>query len=95
MALRITEAGRVPRPRTPPAPVTAPPPEETLTPREQEVAQLIGGGKSNREIAEALFITPATVARHVANINRKTGFNSRKQIAAWIDDHQNGESVSS
>lgn len=59
--------------------------EAVLTPREREVAQLIGQGMSNRSIAERLFISPATVARHVANINTKLGFNSRNQIAAWIN----------
>ncbi|WP_038043375.1 tetratricopeptide repeat protein [Thermobifida fusca] len=59
--------------------------EAVLTPREREVAELIGQGMSNRSIAERLFISPATVARHVANINTKLGFNSRNQIAAWIN----------
>ncbi|CAM4091620.1 LuxR C-terminal-related transcriptional regulator [Nocardiopsis gilva] len=84
LALHITEAGRVPRPR-PGRMNHAKAPEETLTRREYEIARLVGEGKSNRAIAEELFITPATVARHVANINRKTGFTSRKQIAAWIN----------
>ncbi|RNL80640.1 ATP-binding protein [Halostreptopolyspora alba] len=84
MALRIAEAGRVPRPR-PSRPPTPDPPKDVLTRREHEIARHIGEGGSNREIATALFITQATVARHVANINRKTGFTSRKQIAAWIN----------
>ena len=32
------------------------------------------------------MISPATVARHVANIMAKLGFRSRAQIAAWITD---------
>ncbi|MBB6172943.1 putative ATPase/DNA-binding CsgD family transcriptional regulator [Nocardiopsis mwathae] len=87
LALHITETGRVPRPRPSRTTRTASP-EQTLTRREHEIARLVGEGRSNRAIAEQLFITPATVARHVANINRKTGFSSRKQIAAWLNDHK-------
>ncbi|GAA3748828.1 putative ATPase/DNA-binding CsgD family transcriptional regulator [Spinactinospora alkalitolerans] len=87
-ALHLIDAGRV----LPPPPVgadtaaerTAPP---SLTPREHEIALLIGDGMGNRAIAEALFISPVTVARHVANIHTKLGFNSRTQIAAWISEH--------
>jgi predicted ATPase/DNA-binding CsgD family transcriptional regulator len=55
-----------------------------LTAREQEIARLIARGLSNRGIAEELFISPATAARHVANIMAKLGLNSRAQIAAWV-----------
>jgi predicted ATPase/DNA-binding CsgD family transcriptional regulator len=55
-----------------------------LTAREQEIAQLIARGLSNRGIGEELFISPATAARHVANIMAKLGLNSRAQIAAWV-----------
>jgi len=54
-----------------------------LTVRELQIADLIAGGASNKAIADALIITPATAARHVANIMGKLGFNSRAQIAAW------------
>ena len=54
-----------------------------LTPREQQVAALVAGGHSNKAIAEELVISPATAARHVANILAKLGFSSRAQIAAW------------
>jgi DNA-binding CsgD family transcriptional regulator len=60
---------------------TAPP--GVLTPREREVVALVAGGRSNKAIATELFISPATAARHVANIMGKLGFNSRAQIAAW------------
>src|SRR6266704_2830935 len=44
-------------------------------------------------IAEELFISPATAARHVANILAKLGFRSRAQIAAWASDKRDpGES---
>ncbi len=55
-----------------------------LTVREREIATLIAQGKSNREIAEELFISEKTSERHVANILSKLGFNARTQIAAWV-----------
>jgi predicted ATPase/DNA-binding CsgD family transcriptional regulator/tetratricopeptide (TPR) repeat protein len=55
----------------------------TLTPREREVVALIAAGKSNKAIAGDLFISPATAARHVANILAKLGYSSRSQVAAW------------
>jgi predicted ATPase/DNA-binding CsgD family transcriptional regulator len=63
---------------------TAPP--GALTPRERQVVALIANGRSNKSIAEELFISPATAARHVANILGKLGFRSRAQIAAWAAD---------
>jgi predicted ATPase/DNA-binding CsgD family transcriptional regulator len=54
-----------------------------LTSRERQVVALIAAGKSNREIAAELFISPATAARHVANILAKLGYSSRSQVAVW------------
>ena len=54
-----------------------------LTPRELQIAALIARGLSNRAIADELVISPATAARHVANILGKLGVNSRAQVAAW------------
>jgi DNA-binding CsgD family transcriptional regulator len=58
-----------------------------LTPREQEIVRLIAQGLSNREIADELVISPATAARHVANILAKLGFSSRTQVASWATRH--------
>lgn len=58
--------------------------ESPLTPREVEVARLIGKGLSNREIAEALVISQRTAQGHVENILRKLAFTSRTQVAAWV-----------
>ncbi|MDA2812066.1 LuxR C-terminal-related transcriptional regulator [Nocardiopsis sp. RSe5-2] len=82
LALRVAETGRLPRPRTPRREEV--PERRDLTARELEVARLVSRGLGNRDIAVKLFIAPATVARHVANINRKLGFHSRRQIAAWV-----------
>ncbi|HYK28722.1 MAG TPA: tetratricopeptide repeat protein [Streptosporangiaceae bacterium] len=67
-------------------------PTGALTAREREVVALLGAGMSNRAIAAELFISPATAARHVANILAKLGFNSRSQVAVWarsaeLDQH--------
>ncbi len=56
----------------------------SLTDREQEVALLISDGRSNKEIAQRLSITPATAARHIANIFVKLGVTSRSQVTAWV-----------
>jgi DNA-binding NarL/FixJ family response regulator len=54
-----------------------------LTAREREVARLIGHGRSNRDVAEALVISEKTVETHVSNILSKLGCASRLQIATW------------
>jgi len=59
-----------------------------LTPREHEIVELIAQGLSNREIADELVISPATAARHVANILAKLGFSSRTQVASWAARHE-------
>ena len=53
-----------------------------LTPREVEVLRLLMTGKSNRQIAEALFISGKTVSVHVTNILAKLGVHSRLEAAA-------------
>jgi predicted ATPase/DNA-binding CsgD family transcriptional regulator len=55
-----------------------------LTRREREVAELLAGGLSNREIAARLVISPRTVETHVDNILGKLGMTSRTQVASWI-----------
>lgn len=54
-----------------------------LSGRESEVADLIAEGRTNRQIAAALFITEGTVANHVVHILNKLGHTSRAQIAVW------------
>ncbi len=66
-----------------PPPARSGPPECPLTRREREVAVLIARGQSNRQIADALVLTPGTAANHVANILRKLDCANRVQVAAW------------
>jgi DNA-binding NarL/FixJ family response regulator len=54
---------------------------ETLTPREREVFALVGQGKTNREIAKALFLADTTVKVHVRHILRKLGVRTRTEAA--------------
>jgi predicted ATPase/DNA-binding NarL/FixJ family response regulator len=70
-------------------------PPSSLTPREREIAALIAQGRSNKAIAWELVISPATVARHVANIMAKLGFHSRAQIAVWTTDRESPDSLAS
>jgi DNA-binding CsgD family transcriptional regulator/tetratricopeptide (TPR) repeat protein len=53
-----------------------------LTPREAEVLALVAAGRSNRQIAQALFISPKTVGVHVSNILAKLGVAGRVEAAA-------------
>jgi predicted ATPase/DNA-binding CsgD family transcriptional regulator len=66
-------------PRKPPASD-----EATLTPRELQVARLIAGGRSNKEVAADLVISQRTAEGHVEHILTKLGFTSRAQVAAWV-----------
>jgi DNA-binding CsgD family transcriptional regulator len=54
-----------------------------LTQREVEVLRLIALGKSNRDIAEMLFVSPNTVANHVRSILTKTATANRTEAAAY------------
>jgi DNA-binding CsgD family transcriptional regulator len=55
-----------------------------LTPREDEVAELVARGHSNATVAHRLSLSPATVASHVSHILEKLGVSSRVEIAAWV-----------
>jgi len=82
---RVVPDSRLPRPPVPPS-VTdehAAQSPSVLSPREREIAILIARGLTNRQIADTLSISPATVERHVVNIFGKLGFHARSQVAAW------------
>ncbi len=53
-----------------------------LTPREREVLELIANGRSNRQIAQRLYISEKTVSVHVSNILAKLGVGGRTEAAA-------------
>ena len=58
-----------------------------LTSREVEVLRLVATGRSNPQIAAALFLSEKTVARHLSNIFVKTGVTSRTAAAAYAHEH--------
>lgn len=58
-----------------------------LSAREQEVLRLLADGRSDQEIADALFISRRTAATHVEHIYDKLGVSSRASAAAWAVRH--------
>jgi DNA-binding NarL/FixJ family response regulator len=69
-------------PTTPTAEAPTPTDQLGLTPREAEVLGLVAAGRSNRQIAQALFISPKTASVHVSNILAKLGVATRVEAAA-------------
>jgi DNA-binding CsgD family transcriptional regulator len=57
-------------------------PRRGLTPREAEVLALVAAGRSNRQIAQLLFISLKTASVHVSNILAKLGVSGRLEAAA-------------
>jgi ATP/maltotriose-dependent transcriptional regulator MalT len=72
-----------------PIPASGPHPEldSGLTAREAEVLCRVATGASNREVAEELSISEATVRRHLANIYVKLGVSTRTAAAGWAHQH--------
>jgi DNA-binding CsgD family transcriptional regulator len=67
-----------------PAPSRAP---QRLTPREREVLDLVATGMRNDEIAQALWVSPATVRKHLENSYEKLGVHTRTAAVAAIHRH--------
>ncbi|KKM11618.1 LuxR family transcriptional regulator [Clostridiales bacterium PH28_bin88] len=57
--------------------------EETLTEQEKRILALIAEGKTNKEIAQEVFLSEKTVRNHVSSILGKLGFTNRTQAAAY------------
>lgn len=57
---------------------------DALTASERRVVSLAAGGRTNREVGEALYVTPKTVAMHLSNAYRKLGVASRHELAAAL-----------
>jgi DNA-binding CsgD family transcriptional regulator len=57
---------------------------EALTPAERRVCELAAGERTNREIAQQLFVTEKTVELHLTNAYRKLGIRSRFQLASAL-----------
>jgi predicted ATPase/DNA-binding CsgD family transcriptional regulator len=63
---------------------------DELTSREREIAALVAGGLSNRQIADRLFISRRTVDAHVNHIYAKLRISSRVQLTNWERDRRPG-----
>ena len=80
----IDAIARSPAPSEPP---TGPRLPDSLTPREGEVLRLIGEGLSNREIADRLRVSEATIKSHVNHLFAKTGVRDRAQAVTYAYRH--------
>jgi HD-GYP domain-containing protein (c-di-GMP phosphodiesterase class II)/DNA-binding CsgD family transcriptional regulator len=69
------------------APVERPEPPAGLTRREVEVLQLLAVGRTNRQIAAALSISPRTAEQHVQNLYGKIGASTRAAAALFAMEH--------
>ncbi|MFZ4521627.1 MAG: response regulator [Bacteroidales bacterium] len=58
-------------------------PDAQLTPRETEILRFLSTGLRNAEVAERLFIAPATVKKHIENIYAKLRLQSRVELVNW------------
>jgi DNA-binding NarL/FixJ family response regulator len=74
----LAELGRAPR---------APDPLDVLSERERDVLALLAEGLRNREIAERLVISEATVKTHVRHVLEKLRFRNRAEAAAFAARH--------
>lgn len=67
--------------------VSSSPPDSNisaLTPQEQRVLELVGGGLTNRQIATEMFLAEKTVKNYVSSLLAKLGFERRTQAAVYI-----------
>jgi len=64
---------------------------DTLTPREQEVLTLLGRGLSDRDIAQALFVSVRTVQTHLAHIYEKLDVHTRTEAALIAVRHEGAQ----
>ena len=57
---------------------------DDLTPQELQIAVLLAEGRTTRQAAAALFLSPKTIEYHLRNVYRKLGISSREELAAAI-----------
>ncbi len=57
---------------------------DQLTPQELQIARLLAGGKTTREAAAAVFVSPKTIEYHLRHVYGKLGIHSRDELAAAL-----------
>jgi DNA-binding CsgD family transcriptional regulator len=57
---------------------------DDLTPQELQIARLLAEGRTTREAAAALFLSPKTIEYHLRHVYRKLGIHSRDELAAAL-----------
>ncbi|KAB8329930.1 response regulator transcription factor [Scytonema tolypothrichoides VB-61278] len=79
-------------------PQEPPPGFAELTPRERQVLKMIAAGSSNREIAQALFLSEGTVRNHISHILTRLNLRDRTQAAivattfvSWLENSQTSQ----
>ncbi len=78
VATARTELGRI---------AGRPPSDGRLTPTERRVAELLAEGRSGKEVAAALFVTPKTIETYASRIYAKFGVHSRSALAKRLADN--------
>ncbi|MEU2655776.1 AAA family ATPase [Streptomyces sp. NPDC007325] len=66
---------------------------DRLSPRETQIARLVAGGATNKDIAQALFLSPRTVEHHVASALRKLKVADRDEVGAALRVLDDGEAA--
>jgi DNA-binding CsgD family transcriptional regulator len=66
---------------------------ERLTPQELQIALLVAGGKSNRDVAGAMFVSRKTVEYHLSNVYRKLDIHSRAELTRLFAAHASGSAT--
>jgi DNA-binding NarL/FixJ family response regulator len=61
---------------------------DELTPQELQIARLVAEGKTNRDVAATLFITPKTVEFHLTRVYRKLEIHSRTELVRRMADDE-------
>lgn len=61
--------------------------EYNLTPREKDIFNVLINGKSTKEIADTLYISPDTAKKHINNIMKKTSIHSRIELVVLFSDY--------
>ena len=64
-----------------------------LTPTELRIAALVGAGRTNSEVASALFLSVRTVESHLGRIYRKLGLRSRTELSRRVTPQPRAESA--